>query len=60
MKPTPLEQLDPLTRELVEAALAWYHAQTQGQASEAEFDLVTACEQYTGDVAPLEEVKLER
>ncbi|MFN8474719.1 MAG: hypothetical protein U0822_21185 [Anaerolineae bacterium] len=60
MKPAPLEQLDPLTRDLVKAALAWYHAQTQGQASEAEFDLVTACERYAGDVVPLEPAKLEK
>jgi len=50
MKPMDLSSLDLLTRDIVESALDWYRAYSEEQTDDAEFNLVSACERYTGDV----------
>ena len=50
MTPMDLQQLDPLSRDVIESALEWYRAQGDDQLEDAEFNLVSALERYTGDV----------
>jgi len=50
MKPTDLSTLDPLTRDVVESALEFYRAKSEEQNDDALFNLISACERYTGDV----------
>ncbi len=51
MTPMDLTQLDPLSRDVIESALEYYRAQSDGKLEEAEYNLVSALERYTGDVA---------